>query len=97
MLYGKKILAKTYVSLNGDFCEVYCLDGVDYYDIHVLHSMFKEDELNTLYLQQPKEIKEATSEEFLTCRGIEFLLWNTFYGKNGKIYNFNCNVESEDL
>lgn len=98
MLYNKKILAKTEVSLNGDYCEVYCLDGGDYYDIHVLHNSYQSNEMNTLRLQEPKEIQTATDEVFLTCQGIEFLLWHKFYGKDNKIHFFTCeNNESDDL
>ncbi len=98
MLYDKKILAQTEVYLNGDFCEVYCLDGGEYFDIHILNDSFASDELNTLRLQEPKEIQEATSEIFLTCQGVEFLLWHRFYGKGGKMHSFNCElVESVEL
>ena len=98
MMYNKKILAQTEVSLNGDFCEVYCLDGGDYFDIHILHNAYQDNEMNTLRLQEPKKITTATDEMFLTCQGIEFLLWHKFYGKNKQVHCFNCECyESSDL
>lgn len=98
MLYDKKILAQTEVCLNGDSCEVYCLDGGEYFDIHVIHDCYQKNELNTLQLQEPKESCELPDEKFLICRGIEFLLWNKFYGENKKAHFFTCeNHESIEL
>ena len=99
MKYGKKILAQTGVRLHGEYAEVYCLDGGEYYDIHILNDNFKDEELNTLQLQAPKECYLTIPDEIqLTCWGIEFLLWHLFYGRNGKGHSFNCEcVESFDL
>jgi hypothetical protein len=98
MKYGKKILAYTEVELNYDICDVFCLDGGEYYDIHIVHDDFKDDDSNTLQLQEPKECCELPNKMFLTCRGIEFLLWNRFYGKDKKAHFFTCeNHESIDL
>lgn len=98
MLYNKKILAQTEVKLNGEICDVFCLDGGEYFDIHILHDSYASDELNTLQLQEPKDFEEATSKIFLTCQGVQFILWHIFYGKNGKMHSFNCElVESVEL
>lgn len=97
MLYGKEILNSVIVNLNGNYAEVYALKGDKYVSYHVLNDKYKDDELNTLRMED--EIDKAdTSDEFLTCQGIEFLLWDQFYGKDGKMYSFTCELsESVEL
>lgn len=100
-LYNKNILAEEYVNLNRIGATVFCLDGGEYYDIHVVNDSYAKDELNTLRLQEPKEsvsLEQVTDEKFLTCQGLEFLLWHEYYGQGGKMHSFSCQcVESCEL
>lgn len=97
-LYGKNIINQTTINLNGEYCDVYCLEDEEYFNIHIINCKYEDSELNTLRLQEPKEFKDATSDIFLTCQGIEFLLYDKFYGKKGKMHSFVCElVESVEL
>lgn len=99
--YGKKILAEEYVNLNGIGATVYCLDDGKYYNIHIVNDSFADDELNTLRLQEPKEsvtLEQVTDPKYLTCQGLEFLLWHEYYGQGGQMHSFSCQcVESCEL
>ena len=96
-LYNKEVLNSVNVELNGNFVEVYALKGDKYVSYHVLSAKYQQDELNTLRLEDESD-KADISDIFLTCQGIEFLLWDQFYGKNGKMHSFTCEEsESCDL
>ena len=97
--YNKEILAETSVTLDAETVEVYCLDGGDYYDIHTVSDNFKDEELNTLHLQEPKEVvslEVVTDKVYLTCMGLEFLLWQKFYGYKNKLHTFSCECVDKD-
>lgn len=97
--YNKEILAETSVTLDAETVEVYCLDGGDYYDIHTVSDNFKDEELNTLHLQEPKEavsLEAVTDKVYLTCIGLEFLLWQKFYGYKNKLHTFSCECVDKD-
>ena len=94
MKYNKKILAKHEVFYNR-FIEVLVLDDKDYYNIHIIDENYKDDELNTLKLQEPKEyvaLDEITNPIKLECYALEHLLWDKFYGFKGKMYSFNVEI-----
>lgn len=98
-LYNKNILAEKNVTLNGIMVTVYCLDGGKYYDIHVVNECYKKEESKTLRLQEPKEsvtLEEVIDSKFLTCQGIEFLLWYEFFGQENKVHTFSCECVSSD-
>lgn len=96
--YGKKILAYKEVILNGEYCDVYCLDGGEYYDIHIIHDSFMDEEMNTLHLQEPKQLyKDIPDDVALMCWGVEFLLWYKFSNRNNKLYSFDINYFCEDM
>ena len=97
--YNKEILAETSVTLDAETVEVYCLDGGDYYDIHTVSDNFKDEESNTLHLQEPKEavsLEAVTDKVYLTCMGLEFLLWQKFYGYKDKLHTFSCECVDRD-
>lgn len=97
--YNKEILAETSVTLDAETVEVYCLDGGDYYDIHTVSDNFKDEESNTLHLQEPKEavsLEAVTDKVYLTCMGLEFLLWQKFYGYKNKLHTFSCECVDKD-
>lgn len=93
-LYGKEVINKVTIDLNGEYIEVFALDDGEWINYHVLSGKFKRDELNTLELQEPKECGK-TDDIFLNCLGIQFLLWNQFYGFNNKNYTFNIEIVEE--
>ena len=96
-LFNKEILRHYNFTFQGRFFTVYVLDGGEYYDIHILNDKFQENEINTLYLQEPKDCVslESLDDIKLACLGLEFALWDEFYGKNKKFYSFNVEVAEE--
>lgn len=95
MKYGKTVLARQVVNYNYKDIEVLVLDDKDHYNIHVIDDGFRDEELNTLKLQEPKEcvtIEKVTDKIFLESLGLEHLLWDKFYGYKEKGYCFNVEV-----
>lgn len=94
-LYNKEVVTKETFNLGNHEWEVVVLDGGDYWDIHILDDFYRQEELNTLYLQEPKDcVKE---EEFTTvkllCFATEKFLWHSTYGIDGNFYSFSVRVE----
>lgn len=95
MKYNKKILASKDVFYNDKCVEVLVLDDGDYYNIHIIDENYKDDELNTLKLQEPKDcvtLEEITNSVKLECYALEHLLWDKFYGFKNKMYSFNIEI-----
>lgn len=95
MKYNKKILANKIVYYNNRYVEVLVLDDKDYYNIHIIDDVYKDDELNTLRLQEPKEdvtLEYVTNPIRLECHALEHLLWDKFYGTDNKMYSFNVEI-----
>ncbi len=95
MKYNKKILASKDVFYNNKYIEVLVLDDGDYYNIHIIDENFKDEELNTLKLQEPKDcvtLEEISNPVKLECYALEHILWDKFYGFNGKMYSFNVEI-----
>ena len=95
MKYNKKILASKDVFYNNKYIEVLILDDGDYYNIHIIDDSFKDEELNTLKLQEPKDcitLEEITNPVKLECYALEHILWDKFYGFKGKMYSFNVEI-----
>ena len=100
MKYEKQILAENEINYDGLVITTIILDGGEYYDIHVIHPYYKDDRLNTLELQEPKEcvtLEQVTSPIFMECQAVEKALWHKFYGTNGESHNFSISVESDKL
>jgi hypothetical protein len=101
MKYGKKILAEHVTYYNNKYVTVLVLDDKDHYNIHILDEKFKDDEMNTLKLQEPKEcitLEQVKNPMYLECIALEHLLWDKFYGFNNSMHSFNVElVESEEL
>jgi hypothetical protein len=99
--YGKKILAKRSIEVDGDEYTCYVLDdGGEYYDIHVVDDHYADDDLNTLKLQEPKDVAKldvVTSKAFMLSQIMEHVLWHKCYGDNGKHYDFNIDYEESEL
>ena len=67
----------------------------------MLDDSFKDEELNTLKLQEPKEcmtLDQIKSPVYLECIALEHLLWDKFYGFNNNMHSFSVQlVDSEEL
>lgn len=95
MLYNKPILARECFYYESRYIEVCVLDAKDYYNIHVFDDKYKQDEMNTLKLQEPKEcatLDEITNPIKLECYALEHYLWDKYYGYKGKMYSFNVEI-----
>ena len=98
--YGKDVLAWISYDINGDTYECYVLDDGDYYNIHVISPDYRDDETNTLILQEPKDVgnlETLKSEPYMLSRIFEFALWHECYGKDGKCYDFSITCEETEL
>ena len=99
-MYGKKVLAKHTTYYDNNYIDVVICEGEnDYYDIHVIHPSYKDDENNTLELQEPKDcviLDEISNPVQMECYAIEKGMWHKFYGKNDKSYNFSISFESDE-
>lgn len=93
--YDKTILAEHFTSYNDRYFTVLVLDDNDYYNIHVIDDKFKDDELNTLKLQEPKScvtLEEVTDPMQLEFHALEHALWDKFYGYKDNMYSFSVSV-----
>ena len=90
MKYNKKILKEHTEYLFGQYYTLYILDDKDYYNIHIICETFQDTEMNTLYLQEPKQDVNLSEFDdlYITKLILEFALWNKFYGYKDKSYNF---------
>jgi hypothetical protein len=80
--YGKKIIASYDKYLDNERFEVIVVDDNDYYNIHVISEKYRDDELNTMKLQEPKDcIKDI--KYFDNAKLISYLMdhfiWDRFY------------------
>lgn len=97
MKYNKKILKEHTEIIFGEYYTLYILDDKDYYNIHIVTDRYRDEELNTLRLQEPKQ--DVSFNEFddlyITKLMLEFALWSKFYGYKNKSYNFEIKDEIE--
>lgn len=98
--YGKKILAQRSIEVNGDEYTCFILDDNNYYNVHVVDDHYQDSEMNTLKLQEPKDVAKldvVTSKAFMLSQIMEHVLWHLCYGDNDKHYDFNIDYEESDL
>ena len=99
ILYNKELITELEISLFNRGYKIFVLDNKkqDTYDIHIITSRYAKDELNTLFLQEPKDAVSADSfnEVYLTMTATEFALWDELYGYKGKSYTFSIKIEDE--
>lgn len=90
MKYNKRILKQHTENVFGGYYTLYILDNEDYYDIHIVTDEYRDEELNTLRLQEHKQ--DVSFNEFdelcMTKLILEFALWAKFYGYKNKVYQF---------
>lgn len=81
--YNKKVITSYSKFIDGERFSVYVLDDNEYYNIHVISESYKQDEMNTLKLQEPKE--SVNLEYFTNARLITYLMehfiWDRFYNE----------------
>ena len=94
MLYGKKILKQYEMNINSMDMELYILDDKDCYNIHILDDYYKQDEMNTLKLQEPKNCVTLDELDDIFCQSqlIEHYLWHKNYGYKDKNYSFSVTI-----
>lgn len=90
MKYNKRILKQHTEKIFGEYYTLYVLDDGDYYNIHIVTNKYKDEELNTLRLQEPKQnVSFNEFDELYIAKSIlEFALWSKFYGYDDKVYQF---------
>jgi hypothetical protein len=83
--FDKEIIAEYSTTLDGEYFSVYVCHSKqkDYWDIHVISEKYKNDETNTLKLQEPKECvnKEYFTEARLICYLMDHFIWDRFYSE----------------
>jgi hypothetical protein len=93
-------LAQRSIEVDGDEYTCFVLDDNDYYNVHVVDDHYHDDELNTLKLQEPKDVAKldvVTSKAFMLSQIMEHVLWHLCYGDNDKHYDFNIDYEESEL
>lgn len=90
MKYGKKILEQYAENIFGKYYTLYILDAGNYYNIHIVTNEYKDEELNTLVLQESKQNVSFNKFDslYMTKSILEFALWSKFYGYKNKVYQF---------
>ena len=90
MKYNKRILKQYTENVFGEYYTLYVLDDKDYYNIHIVTDKFRDEELNTLQRQEPKQYVSFNkfNELYITKLILEFALWSRFYGYDNKVYQF---------
>lgn len=97
MKYNKKIIAQYEKYLDNENFKVLVLDDEGYFNVHVLSEKYKDYELNTLQLQEPKECIKNPKKYFNNAKLIEYLMnffiWDRFYDEG--IFNGYVKIEFE--
>ena len=98
-LFNKEVIAELEVELFNRDYNILVLDNKkqDTYDIHIITDRYAKDELNTLFLQEPKDdiSAEKFDDLYLTMTVTEFALWDELYGYKGKSYTFGIKIEDD--
>lgn len=98
--YNKNIIASYSKNLDNELFEVFVLDSGDCYNIHVISEKYKQDEMNTLKLQEPKEYIENIREYFDNARLIGYLLehfiWDRFYSEGIFTGSIDISFDNKD-
>lgn len=96
-LYDKDIIIEHTMFIDGYYYTGYVLDGGDYFNVHVIDEYYKQDEMNTLKLQEPKEVNIELDKAYLTSIILEHYLWHELYGYKGRNYNPCVDLSEYDL
>ena len=97
--YGKQVLKYEDINIFNQYYAIYILDDKDSFNIHIVNDKYKDEELNTLWLQEPKECVtlENFDEVYLCAEVIKFALWDKFFGYKDSLYTFDVTNTKEPL
>ena len=97
--YNKKVLKMEEINLFNQDYIIYVLDTEGYFDIHIVNNKYKDEEANTLWLEEPKECitLEDLDKIYLYEEVVKFALWNEFYGYKDSLYTFDVISTKEPL
>nr|DAH26755.1 MAG TPA: hypothetical protein [Caudoviricetes sp.] len=95
--YGKEVLKSEDVDIFNQYYTIYILDGGDYFDIHIVNDKYKDEEISTLWLEEPKECVtlEDLDKVYLYEEVIKFALRDKFYGYKDSYYTFDVTNTKE--
>jgi len=83
--YNKKILFEYNKYLDNEYFKVIVLKEKEYFNIHIISEKYKDEELNTLQLQEPiniiKNPKKYFNNERLISYLMDFFIWDRFYNE----------------
>ena len=73
----EKTILKENFNYNGVYIEVLITQEKDYFNIYCINEYFKQEPLNCLQLQEPKENfkEENFNKKYCEFKAIEFYLW----------------------
>lgn len=95
-IYNKEVISELEVDLFNRDYRIIVLDNPEQntYDIHIITGRYAKDELNTLFLQEPKGavFADRFNKLYLTMTVTEFALWDELYGYRDKSYTFSIKV-----
>lgn len=98
-IYDKEIISELKVNLFNRSYKVIVSDNEkqNMYDVHIITSRYAKDELNTLFLQEPKGSVSADKFDklYLTMIVTEFALWDELYGYRDKSYTFSIKINDK--
>ena len=97
--YGKKVLKMEEINLFNQDYIIYVLDTEGYFDIHIVNNKYKDEEANTLWLEEPKECitLEDLDKIYLYEEVVKFALWDNLYGYKDSRYTFDITNIKESL
>ena len=89
--YNLNVIHSVSINIDNAFIVAYVLDNEQYWNIHILDDWYREDYLNTLKQQIPKDSIDINllDDVFLYKVICEHYLWHKTYGYKGKVYNFD--------
>ena len=96
-LFNKDIIIEQTICIDGCYYTGYVLDGGDYFNIHVIDDYYRQDEMNTLKLQEPKECNVEIDKAYIIARILEHYLWHRLYNYKGRNYNPCIDLSEYDL
>lgn len=97
--YGHKVVAHYEKELDGEYFEVIVTrpKNYEYYNIHVISERYRDDEINTLKLQEHKDyVNDNTfTAAKLASYLMEHFIWDRFYSEFGAA-GISVSIESEE-